>query len=183
MNCEQARELAALAASGDVTVAEQRALESHAAECAACRAEVVAFEALWGQLASMREESAPDHAYAAVRARVAAEIGDRQRRNWLAAWPAFAAVLACSVVLVVLLRPEAPVATQPAELPTRPVVAVVDVPAPTPSVRQTRRPVARVKAQAPGEPLVVRLLTNDPDVVIYWIADGKRRESEKEIIQ
>jgi hypothetical protein len=27
------------------------------------------------------------------------------------------------------------------------------------------------KPETPAEPLVVKLITDDPDVVIYWIAD------------
>jgi len=183
VNCEQARELAALAASGDVTPVERRDLDAHAAGCAECLAEVCAFEALCGQLGSMREMTAPEPVYSAVRARVVAELGERRRSGWLAAWPAFVAVLACSLVLVVLLRPEAPVVSQPPVVAVANVPEQMPVPESAPSVREIHRPVARVKAQVPGEPLVVRLITNDPDVVIYWLADAKRGESKKEIMQ
>jgi hypothetical protein len=30
-----------------------------------------------------------------------------------------------------------------------------------------------VKAEPPAERLVVKLLTDDPDVIIYWITDSK----------
>jgi hypothetical protein len=30
-----------------------------------------------------------------------------------------------------------------------------------------------VKAEKPAEPLVVKLLTDDPIVIIYWITDSK----------
>jgi hypothetical protein len=41
----------------------------------------------------------------------------------------------------------------------------------------------RVKASEPAEPLVVHMFTDDPDVVIYWIADARGSSSKKEIIQ
>ncbi len=187
MNCEQARDLAALAASGDVTVAEGRALASHLAGCGECRAEAQAFQALCGQLVAMREESAPDAAYAAVRARVLAEVRER-RLGWAILSPAFAAVVACTVVLVVALRPEKTVVTPPAPQPAA-VVADAAVHEETPqiaalpSVRKLRRAVPRAKSQEAIEPLVVHMFTDDPDVVIYWIADGRKSTADKEIIQ
>jgi len=190
VNCEQASELAALAASGDVTPAEQRALVSHMAGCGECRAEAQAFEALCGQLAVMREESAPEPVYAAVRARVLGEIGER-RVGWAMLSPAFAVVVACTVILAVLLHPKAAVRTQPVDKPAA-VMAdadIPDIPEAVPAiaapslVRKIRHAVAQSKAQEAVEPLVVHWFTDDPDVVIYWIADGRSSKAEKEIIQ
>jgi anti-sigma factor RsiW len=178
VNCEQARELAALAASGDVTPAEERALACHMAGCGECRAEAQEFEVLCGHLAAMREESAPEHVYAAVRARVLGEIGERHRSGWLAAWPAFAVVVACTVILAVVLHPEARVTNHQVHQPEA-VVAETAAPeeataiAASPALRRVRRAVKLAKSQEPVEPLVVHMFTDDPDVVIYWIADGR----------
>lgn len=187
MNCEQASELAALAASGDVTDAERLALESHVAGCAGCRAELVALEAMCGQLAAMRSESAAEHVYLAVRSRVIAEISQRRRPRWLAAWPAFAAVAACSLILLVTLHRDLPVVNQPPERQFTALAASVheDAPAVPASavLRRTRRHAVRQVASVSDEPLVVHMFTSDPDVVIYWVANAKGRGSEKEIIQ
>jgi hypothetical protein len=186
VNCEQASGLVALAASSDVTPEERRALESHAAGCAECRAEASAFEALCGQLAAMREEAAPGHAYAAVRARVVAEVNLRRRQGRVAAWAGFAAVVACSLILVVALHHEAPITAQP-PVPVR--AAVADVPDEVPAIvapsanRRIRKVAMGVETQESGEPLVVHMLTSDPDVVIYWIADAKGKRSSKGVIQ
>jgi hypothetical protein len=187
MNCEQARNLAALAASGDVTPEEQNALELHNAGCAGCSSEVNAFAELCGQLSSMRDESAPDHIYAAIRARVTAGINDRRRPRWVAASGAFAAALACSVVLVVALRHDVPVVVQPVPHPATEAVASVSDEAPAvtqpPPVRRVYKPAVRALAKGSVDPLVVQMFTQDPDVVIYWIADAKGTRARKEIIQ
>jgi anti-sigma factor RsiW len=103
MNCEEAWVAAALAASGDATQAELRTLETHTAGCAACLAEVAGFETLCSQLHQMREVSAPDSVYAAVRARVVSEIQWRETtgrrcRRWVLAWSPLAASAACGII-------------------------------------------------------------------------------------
>jgi hypothetical protein len=177
MTCEQARELAAPAASGDVTAAESRALDLHNSGCPECRAEAEGFEDFLAQLNAMRDEDFPESAGTAVRARVLAEIPTQQRPGWLAAWPAFAAVLACSAVLVVLLRPVAPIAMPKAPAP--PTVANVPESAPAAMAEVVRAVQPRRAVHPkPAEPVVVHMFTSDPDVVIYWIADSNRKSSE-----
>jgi hypothetical protein len=56
------------------------------------------------------------------------------------------------------------------------------VPAP-PAPRRIRRAVRHIVPREPEEPLVVHMFTNDPDVVIYWVADAKIKSSKKEIVQ
>jgi len=191
VNCEQARELAALAASGDVTVPERKALDAHAAGCAACCAEVEAFGVLCAQLAAMREESAPDGVYAAVRARVSAEVGQPRGMGWWTAWAGFAAAVACSLILLVELRPEANrimvSAGGPAVVEKSAVSSIDHREAPASTSPSQRRRIRRQSVRgaplAPEEPLVMRIFTDDPDVVIYWIADGSISESKKDTLQ
>jgi hypothetical protein len=190
MNCEQARELAALAASNDLTPEESRAFADHTAHCAECLAEADAFLSLNVQMTAMKKDSASDAVYSAVRARVMAEIQGNQRPGWFTAWPAFLAVAVCTVILMIALRPEARISTPPVEAKVAPPVEAPEIisgsspgiPVRRP-VRHIRKAVTTVDPTAPKEPLVVKMLTNDADVVIYWIADAKRSESEKEIIQ
>jgi anti-sigma factor RsiW len=186
VTCEQARDLAALAASGDITQAELSALESHNAICSKCRAETEAFEIMCGQLAGMREESAPEHVYSAVRARVAAEISHRRRPGWTAAWVGFAVAATSGLLVAIMLRFPAPVVKQPvASAPVEAASVQTDSPdvfVPSPK-RRVRRTAMRTKAPVPAEPLVVHMFTSDPDVVIYWIADARGISSKKEIIQ
>jgi anti-sigma factor RsiW len=185
MNCEQACELIALAASGDVTVAEQAAIENHKATCAGCREEAAAFAELSRELAAMRGEFLPESAFSAVRARVAEEIAAPRRPGWLAAWPAFAAVVACTAILAVLLRPVTrPVSEPVIESAVPPVVASASTPAVEPAlpiapIHRTRRPATHA-LHKPSDPLVIQMLTNDPDVIIYWIADARDNRAGKE---
>lgn len=188
MNCEQAQELAILAVSGDVTLPEQIELDAHLSGCLACADEVRIFEELRSQLTDLHEEEAAAPLYAAVRAGVMAEIEVRKRSGWLAAWPAFAAMIACTLILLVTLHPQARVA-KPASLKTVIVPAAVTdlseaaVPAPAEVLRHpTRKKQARAATEH-SEPLVVRMFTDDPEVVIYWIADARTDREGKEIIQ
>lgn len=177
MTCEQARELAALAVSGDVNAAERRALDLHNSGCAECRAEAEGFEDLLLELGAMRGDALPESAGAALRARVLAEIPNRRRPGWLVAWPAFAAVLACSAVLVVVLRPVATV--PPPAPPAAPLVASVPIiPPPVEGAPVKPHKAVRPRPSEPEEPTVVHMFTSDPDVVIYWIADVDRKSSE-----
>jgi anti-sigma factor RsiW len=190
VNCEQVRCLAALAATGDVTQPERRALESHVGGCVECQSESEAFEALCDELAAMRVESAPAYVYAAVRAHVIAELSEQRDSGWFGVWPAFAAVLACSLVLAVAIHYQVPLAEQP--LAHSAAVAPIFVASMAESIskasppelrRRIRRAVAPPKLPEPQEPVVVQMFTSDPDVVIYWIADNQRKSSKKETLQ
>ncbi len=190
MNCEVARELAALAASGDTTAAEMRGLEAHLAGCADCRAEAEGFRALCGQLAGMRKESVPEAVYAAVRARVLAKVGARGRSGWRVVCAGLAAVVACSLILMVALRPVVPRNTVVSSVEPPPMddrgAEKMEEPGPGVLVRHVHRVSRRVvpnAVPADAEPLVVKMITDDPDVIIYWIADGKGRSQGKEIVQ
>jgi hypothetical protein len=186
MNCEEAGGLAALAVSGDATPTELHAFKTHTAACAACLAEVAAFEALRGQLHEMRKAAPPDSAYAAVRARVVSEIDGRRRRRWVLAWSSLAVAAAYGMIAAFALHRSAPVA----EL--RPPAAPVEIASvagnepqipPPPVPRRIRRAVRRMATREPEEPLVVHMFTSDPNVVIYWVADAKIQSSNKEIVQ
>jgi hypothetical protein len=127
----------------------------------------------------MRPDVFSEADYAEVRSRVRSEIG-RRRRARAAMYAAAAAVviLACGLW-----------AWRGARVDTaQPLVARVNVPAPPPV--EAPQPVASVpvhhhpkhlrlrpapepKKEESAEPLLVKLETPDPDVVIYWIVEGK----------
>jgi len=176
MNCDQARAIAALAVSGDVSAVELQEFNVHAAMCEACRAEVAGFEALLGQLEGMRGDELPGAACAAVRARVISEIGGRRHRRWVVAWSS-AAATACVIAAVFASHREAPVAVLRATRTPLEVASVqgaeTEIPAPV-AARHIRRAVRRIAQRRPPEPIVVHMFTNDPNVVIYWVADAKK---------
>lgn len=174
MNCEQWEMSIALAVEGDLPEAEAAELRLHLETCAGCRQFAAEMKASQEALHSLAEESLP---FLAVRQRVMAQVAPRRRpmgRLW--------GLAAVAAVIVVMLgvrfagRQEVP-----APPPVRVAVAPprIDVPpaAPVPPVRQVVRPVRHVNRPAPvpaaTEPLVVKMLTPDPDVVIYWLVDTK----------
>lgn len=180
MNCEEACVVAALAASGDASPAELCAFETHTTSCAACRAEGAGFETLRRQLRAMQDAKLPDSAYAAVRARVISEIdaGRRRRRRWILAGASLAVAAACSIGAFTLRR------TVPIETLQAPAASTVIASVPVPAAPHGIRRVVRHRvAREPEAPTVVKMFTNDPDVVIYWVADAKVQSSKREIVQ
>ena len=122
---------------------------------------------------SLRDLAEPlEASYEAVRHRVMAEI--RRQRRVRDAARILAAVAACVVVAVawvLTLQPEAPLAGLPmlARAPEAPVAAV---PVRVAHNRATPgRSVRSLVAHASAQPLVVRMQTDDPNVVILWMVD------------
>jgi anti-sigma factor RsiW len=176
MNCRDWEERIALHAGGDLSAAEAQAVERHVADCAGCQ---MLLSGLRESLALVREaHSEPVEAahFAAVRARVLSELERGAGRRWRFVW--LYAMAAAAVVLLVVgwPRPELRMALPMPPAPGAPMVAKVQHR--TPEARtarpRPRKAVAKAEApQEPGEPMVVKLLTNDPDVVIYWITGTK----------
>jgi putative zinc finger protein len=180
-DCTQWHERIALAAGGDLCEGEYAELERHVAQCPPC-AEALA--ALRGNLILLREaheEPIAEMHFAAVRARVMSRIDARRRQRWAwgAVFASVAAALAASVWMRTTPVPDPPVAAAGV---TGAAIRGTDVPLadrrPQRSTlrrRPARGPAAdRGSAPLPSvstEPIVVKLLTDDPNVVIYWIGD------------
>ena len=143
----------------------------------------------WVELLREAHQEPIDQAhYAAVRARVLAELGRQRRPVWRWAWVGSLAAAAMVLAFVMIPRPT-PVgqASWPAFLPQAPV-PVYGPAAPSQraagnggtAMRRRPQSVVRVRQQEgrPGgpphqdqEPMVIKLLTDDPNVVIYWIGE------------
>ena len=160
--------------AGEVESAE---LEEHLIGCVACRAFAREMEENRAALAVL---SADPAACDAVRARVLAEIRlQRRRRAWWI-WPA--AVAACAALVVALMvarRFGSPAPPRPVEFAKAPKLMEWTA-KPSPSlvrraarVRPRPAPVVPQPVVAQKEPLVVKMLTNDPDVIIVWLIDQK----------
>jgi hypothetical protein len=163
---------------------EDAAVVGHVAECPGCQ---VFASGLRQTLAELRmahdEEIAPAH-YSAVRARVLAEL--RPGRRWGWSWAAAVGVAAaCAGVVAVGLW------MRVAELPAVAirVPGVVEVARPLPDGRGSvggqvarwtgrgkRGRVAAAKGIGKREEIVMKIETEDRDVVIYWIAETKGDE-------
>jgi Putative zinc-finger len=171
MNCVEWEERVALYAGGDLASGDAQVVEQHVAECAGCQ---VLLSGLREGLALAREaHSEPIEAahFAAVRARVLAEIEGGSVRWWRHAW--IYAMGAAAVVLLAVLWPrtEEHLALPTPAAPTAPTIARVALPRPTVPVH--RSPAARPASAEPVETVLMKIETDNPDVVIYWIAESK----------
>jgi hypothetical protein len=165
MTCREYEPLIALYVEGDLN---DRDVEMHLAECSDCRE---LLEDLKVSQAALKELAAVDPVFlSAVRSGVHARI----ERRRLTAWPWVAAVAAVLIVAVLTvprkptLIAKAPVSSGGADPlvrgrpPGRPSVIAQAAP----KFKRRRR---RTRESAP--PLVVKMLTDDPNIVIVWLVD------------
>jgi hypothetical protein len=167
MNCGECQERITL----DADNAE---VERHLETCAECRGFRASLHGVLGVLEEAHQQTLGEAEFAQVRERVRARIVSGRRR-WAPVW---AGGLAAAIVLLAVWigqRDERPVSDR--ERPVAAVLPAEPLPEPAPAAPvEVKRPgrVRRVrKARPPAEPLTVKLITDDPNVVIYWIIDGK----------
>jgi anti-sigma factor RsiW len=157
MNCMEWEERVALYAGGDPA----EGVEQHLAECDECRTFCAGLRETLESLHAAHRDGIDAAHFTAVRAGVIAEI-ERSRRAWRRlAWVSGVGI-AAMLLLGLALRPG------PLPAPPRPVLAAI------PPAELVRTPPAHQSAPAPRmkrEPVLVKLQTSDPNVVIYWIAD------------
>ncbi|HWC97699.1 MAG TPA: zf-HC2 domain-containing protein [Candidatus Sulfopaludibacter sp.] len=177
MNCIHWEERIALWAGGDLKAADAAEVERHLEDCPACQVFAAGLkESLEFAREAHQEAIAPAH-FAAVRARVLAELAGTRRPWWRSAWTyGLSAAAVCALLLAIGLPPrQVAVTTRPAVLPhvqvpipDRPIVRQVQA-----VHRRTHRRAAPVPIPAGEEkPVIVKLVTDDPNVVIYWISDS-----------
>jgi hypothetical protein len=145
---------------------ESALLDQHLNECVSCRAFA---EEIAANRAALQSLEIPPVALDAVRSRVLAEIRSRERRSRWWTWPAAMAACAALVcALFILPRFRNPAPPQPIEFAKTPHLEHW-------TVSEPARPTTRVRPAtvANREPLVVKMLTNDPDVIIVWLVDQK----------
>jgi anti-sigma factor RsiW len=183
MTCKDWEERIALHAGGDLPAAEAAEVEAHLEACDECRGVAVAFGAGLELLREAHREPLGEAHYAAVRARVLSELQRERRPVWRRIWVCGLVAVAAAAILLLWPRPvHTPARIEIAVI--RPAAPNIERPrpvAPAPVMRPRRAAslVRRVPREAavsepekrPVEPLVVKLLTDDPNVIIYWIAD------------
>lgn len=167
MNCTDWEERIALHAEGDLPRPECAAVERHLAECAACREFLEEMKRSLAELRAAHAEPLEAAAFTAVRARVLAQIDHTRGLAWWLAWIGALAAAAAVLVILLLPRPVPPpkmIAAPPVQVAAvvrAPVIPVPAIPVARPKKRKVPRP----------EPLIVKLITDDPNVVIYWITN------------
>jgi len=174
MHCTDWEECIALHVGGDLPAAEAAAVERHLAACAECQALWSGMKKSLELLQGVHAEELPQASYTAVRARVLAELEGR-RAWWRSGWVYGVAAAAVALLVVLAVWPGRRVMPLPR-------IAVAGPPAPAVMAVAARREVVTSRGrrkrlphqphqQELRQPLLVRLVSDDPNVVIYWIAD------------
>ena len=174
MSCSKFETDIALYAGGDLPDGRIARVASHLEECADCRAladELRAGQALLGEL---RDEPLDDAMLAAVRQRVMAKVSAKTRQPSRLYWSL--ALAAALILAAVLGRPR----HQTKRVPVARVEPAHVAPAPRPHLVAVRHRVVRPRrrrpdapAAQPRPPLLVQFVTDDPNIVIYWLVDQK----------
>jgi len=168
MSCQAFEALIALYVEGDLPGRDTPRVEEHLAVCAGCRELLEDFRASQAAVKELRSEAVDAALLTAVRAGVLARVDDRR----VAVWPWVAALTAALALLAMLSPLRRPVPEpRPVGIAQAPpsLQATPNPPAPDhrPAVRRPRLPSANV----PAPPLVVKMYTDDPDIVIIWLVD------------
>jgi hypothetical protein len=166
MSCAAWEERIALAAGGEI---ERIEVDGHLAGCEECRRLYDDIVALRGEMASLA--TADEAGVAAVHAAVMRQV--RRRRSMPLLRYAVAAAVATVVLGWTLVRPER--VSAPAS-PAPPTVVAHALSAPSRSPGRLLRtppanPSVRPRPPAPAEPTIIHMQTEDPDVLIIWIAE------------
>jgi hypothetical protein len=186
----------ALYVEGDLAPANRREIEVHLRSCSECRELAASLEESQAMLKTLRNDTVSPVALSSVRTNVLEEInasaGWRPWRRWVYAVAGAAFV----VVMVFVVLDRAPYPSLVQEIvPKAPGVPAVQGPPEFKPLKQIGAPqplhagVAPKKKRAvidrayseentgiaspPEASLVVKLLTDDPNVVIYWLVDKK----------
>jgi hypothetical protein len=178
MNCREFEDRIALYAGDDLPAEDAAEVERHLGQCPECAR--FAEEMRESQVSlKLLSNSAPGPM---VRGRVMQAVDRRPGRiPWVAA-----AAAACVVIAAGLswhLRE--PPRVEPVPIAAAPPVVIPAPPPPpprvVPAIRKRKpkwKPEPVLLAQN-TEPLVVKMLTDDPDVVIIWLVDGKEQNDEE----
>jgi hypothetical protein len=141
-------------ADGEVT-----SVEDHLRGCAECRTLQKELRANALALSALRDDELP---------RVTTSVR-RPALPWIAA-AAAAVLLALSARHQEATHPQHRQLTAPGIRPVTVTAKLAADPAPQLPVRRHKRKPARREGQ-PEQPLLVKMLTPDPDVVVYWLVD------------
>ncbi len=170
MKCREYQRLATLDASADLSPRFSRRLAEHLAACAACRESADSLAGLPADLAALGAGDMDEEALARARGRALARV--QTERRPVRVWPWLLPIPAAAALAFLFFVPRVPA----------PPVAVVRSIAPPAQWDRRTASVVRPKPHRSGQttkndglsyPLVIRLATSDPDVVIYWTVEGK----------
>lgn len=180
MNCRRFEKSIALYVEGDLAGRKARRVGEHLEACRECREFAARLEATQSAVKELRGETVEEAALDGIRARVLERLGAmpavRPAWSWRLASALAAAVLVAGVFWVATDRSAPPLPRPAVVAPPAPQLAVVPTaPRAVTRVAKRRKPAApkQARPQTQSEPLLVKLETSDPDVVIYWIVEPK----------
>jgi|HubBroStandDraft_1064217.scaffolds.fasta_scaffold44474_3 hypothetical protein len=180
MSCSKFETDIALYAGGDLPAGRIARIEWHLAECADCRTLVEELRSGQGLLGELRDDPIADALVAQVRQRVLAEVR-HTTLTWGAGWRPRGALapllaLAAALILAVVLWWPRHEAKQARIAQVEPEHATPIAPAPRPKLVPAKHRVVRhhhAPAAQPGPPLLVQFVTDNPNIVVYWLVDQK----------
>jgi len=190
MNCRSFEKLVALYVEGDLSGWKAEAVEAHLKACAQCREFAQELRVSQAALKSLRQDTLDEAVFQTVRTRVLSSLGAGKVRLAFPVWRY--ALAACLLILMVvsflkLRRPSqfrtTPVIASLANHPQAPAAEHVPAPVRETSLhalkagrpRRRSRHVLTARASTGNlprpEPLTIKLVTDNPKVVIYWQVD------------
>jgi anti-sigma factor RsiW len=175
MTCPKREADIALYAGGDLPAGRIARIESHLGGCPDCRALLEELRAGHALLGELRHEPLDEAMVAQVHRQVLARVGTAEpglaRRYWKLA------LAAALVLAAVLALPWRTAKHEPVARVVEPPPRIQPAPAPPPAVVPVRHPVVRRRRRAKppraAAPLLVQFVTDDPNIVIYWLVDRK----------
>ncbi len=195
MKCGYSEELLALYVEGDLVQNETARVEGHLLECADCCEFTSELRHSQSIFKSLRQETISGTALASVRQRVFAKMETSSgwvlklerhllgfRRKYALAGLAIVAVASVAVWQIARVQQHA---NAPVRFAATPPEKATLIPGPAPEVERVRAPAKPVKLQSKPKPapmtpaveehreFVVKMLTDDPNVIIYWLVDLK----------
>lgn len=173
MSCDAFERLIALDAGGDLAPAEAARLGAHLETCAPCRELARSLGESQAALKALSGDVPDEDALARWRRGLLARIDSQPRRRALGWRWAWAAAAAMALVALLAVPHHAPPPPPPVPAPLARVTPPAVAPPPQPPAPVHRRPRHRPTPAPAHDPLLVKLETSDPNVVIYWIVDRK----------
>jgi len=187
MNCGDLEQLIALYVEGDLSAAERSIVETHLLQCGDCRELASDLRESQTIFKSIREEMPSSSDLLELRHRVLNDVGPFDPPGWVGRWFAgmrrkvafagFALMIAGGAWWFTRVTP--PIADKPTLFARNPAPAFVDPamlpetqPRPVPPVRRSKPP-APAKSQEIQQQVTIKLLTDDPNIIIYWLVDEK----------
>jgi len=185
MNCKHSENDLALYVEGDLPEAKAKEMEVHVLACTGCRQVLAELSRSQAVFKSIRQETVSAAELAELRVRVMERVAVRKPKPF---WGRWAYVLAGAAFVVVIM---AGVLARGGHRDEKAVKVVELAPPPTavqavfaPAKVETQNPVkVNVKHRArkkviqpkvsaePAAPMMVKLQTDDPNIVIYWLFD------------